>query len=98
MPEDEPIETEIRVLLERAQAASATVQELAFDCLQLYRRECGSIFQQSQQDTAQHLLTTGSDVGLTNIARERDERLDQARKRLKERLEVLLHTAGDKGL
>ena len=98
MPEDGTHEAEILTLLERAQVASETVQELAFDCLRQFRKECGSIFELSQQNTAQHLLTTGSSKGLTDITRERDERLNQARWKLKVRLEALLHTAEEKCL
>jgi hypothetical protein len=85
---------EIHALLSQAQAGSETVQELAFDCLQQCQRECGSIFERHQLDTAHQLLATGQEN--PHLATKHGERLSEARAWLKEGLKNLLQTAKEK--
>ncbi len=98
--EELPIEQAIHALLQQTQQASETVQELAFDCLRRFRQDCGSAIEQHQRDLAGAMLSTGEEDGAwrDDLASARDERIVEARKLLKERLENLLKTASEKKL
>jgi hypothetical protein len=93
----EPIQDEIHSLLQEAEAGTDAVKELALDCLKQFRKECGIVLEWYQKDVAHELLETGA-VNYDERARERDQRLEEARNRLRERLGKLLRTAEEKHL
>jgi hypothetical protein len=97
MNERTPIQQEIHTLLRQAEQKGEVVTDLARVLLKRFRAECGSIFEFFQKDLASALLEQGQ-ADTDVLARERDERLEEARRGLKARLEALLRTAEEKKL
>jgi hypothetical protein len=89
-------EDEIHALLKIAQRKSDTVKELTLDCLKQYRREYTEVFRAHQRVVADQLLEMGTQDE-ESIERLKAN-LEVARLRLKERLQNLLTTAGEKSL
>lgn len=92
-----PIEAEIRSLLQRAEAAGETVENLARLCLKRFRLDCGAACEHYQKRMME-VMSSGNPFALVEVALERDERIDQAREDLKTRLAKLLAIADEKKL
>jgi hypothetical protein len=97
VPEETPIQAEIRSLLKRAEMAGDTVKDLVLVCLTQFRQDCFAALDFYSVGMMEE-MSSGQPDGLEDLAIERDERLDQARETLKLKLERLLKTAEEKPL
>src|SRR5204863_5889375 len=96
MPPEEPlIQSEIHALLRQAEQGSETVRDLASSCLANFRKEC-QLALEWQKTEGRERVRSGEEPEV--IREETEERVDEARQRLKNRLEGLLRAAELKGL